>query len=101
MCSCFPNRYSIGSIRISIFIIPLYTSKGYPYMTIFGTHPKQSKLSWLVIFVAVLGIIPLAYLGLITPSQQVAFLIGLTDVSLAIITFIEAIRIGMLADNKD
>lgn len=63
-------------------------------------HIRQKVLSWLVITVAILGIIPLVFLG-ITTDSAVAWMAGLADIAFATVIFIEGIRIGMLSDKRD
>ena len=41
----------------------------------------SKALNYFSIFVSTIGIVPLAILGLLTPYQFVAFLLGLSDVS--------------------
>ena len=49
----------------------------------------------------IIGVIPLAYLGLITPSQEVAFLIGISDIMFAGIFGLSAYLLGKDSKNNE
>lgn len=49
---------------------------------------------FLSIVISVLGILPLAYLGLITPHVKTAFLIGLSDMLFVVIIGINIFMLG-------
>lgn len=61
---------------------------------------KHKLLSWLIVGTGALSLLPLAHLGLITPHMKTALLAGLADTGIAVIIFMEGIRIGMLDDKK-
>jgi len=54
----------------------------------------STKLNFISLFFSISGIIPLAILGLLTPYQFVAFLLGLSDVSFAGIIAINFYDLG-------
>lgn len=56
---------------------------------------KKIGLLWLVVGLAIVGIIPLAILGLQTASVYVAFMIGIADILFGAIVFIVGILIGL------
>lgn len=55
---------------------------------------SNKTLNYFSIFISVIGIGPLAILGLITPSQQVAFLIGISDFVFAGIIAVNCYELG-------
>jgi hypothetical protein len=52
-------------------------------------------LNYFSIFISATGIIPLSILGLLTPYQFVAFLLGLSDISFAIIIALNCYDLGV------
>jgi hypothetical protein len=52
-------------------------------------------LNYFSIFISAVGIVPLSILGLLTPYQFVAFLLGLSDVAFAAIIAINCYDLGI------
>ena len=62
---------------------------------------KNNKSYYSIVIMCIIGVIPLAYLGLITPSQEVAFLIGISDIMFAGIFGLSAYLLGKDSKNNE